>query len=296
MEREQTMSDKRKILLHLDSDPQPSAFDRIVALDAGVDELLSYGQVQREQVKDLIHGCIFTRGPKDLARTAVFIGGSDVARAEELLVEAKKHLLPQFGLSVSLMMDANGSNTTAAAAVRSAGRHLDLSRSAALVLGGTGPVGQRVALLLARVGTTVRLASRQRDKAAQACERLQQRFPSVRLEPVGVSRDQEVKPALDGVNLVIAAGAAGVQLVSAAALQGLASSTVLIDLNAVPPLGIEGVEAPDAGKSRHGATAYGALGVGGLKMKVHKAAVAALFTANNLVLDAEAIYDLAGAV
>src|SRR5688500_15193660 len=110
------MSDKRKILVHLDGDPQPSAFDRIVALDAGVDELLSYSHVKREQVKDLILGCIFTRGPKDLPRTAVFFGGSDVAHAEELLTEAKKHLLGQFGLSVSLMLDANGANTTAAAA------------------------------------------------------------------------------------------------------------------------------------------------------------------------------------
>src|SRR4029078_3851732 len=106
---------KRKILFQLDSDPQPSVFDRVVAIDAGADEVFSYGHVKREQGKDLVHGCIFTRGPKDLAHTAVFIGGSDVARAEELLGEAKRHLLPQFGLSVSLMMDANGSNTTAAA-------------------------------------------------------------------------------------------------------------------------------------------------------------------------------------
>jgi hypothetical protein len=38
---------------------------------------------------------------------------------------------------------------------------------------------------------------------------------------------------------------------------------------------------------------YGALGVGGTKMKIHKAALAKLFTANNLVFDAEEIYALA---
>src|SRR4051794_37269871 len=289
------MSDKRKILVQLDGDPQPSVFDRVVAVDAGVDELFSYGQVRREQVKDLIHGCIFTRGPKDLARTAVFVGGSDVALAEDLLAETRKHLLPQFGLSVSLMMDANGANTTAAAAVRCASRHLDLSRSSALVLGGTGPVGQRVALLLARLGGAVRVGSRQREKAAQASERIKQRFADAKLEPVGVSTEGDLTSALEGVHLVVAAGAAGVQLVPVSALQGRAVN-VLIDLNAVPPPGIEGVDAMDAGKSRHSAIAYGALGVGGLKMKVHKAAVAALFSANNLVLDAEAIYDLAGSV
>ena len=33
--------------------------------DAGADEVLSYGNVQPEQVRDLVHGAIFTRGPKD---------------------------------------------------------------------------------------------------------------------------------------------------------------------------------------------------------------------------------------
>src|ERR671933_733369 len=119
--------DKPAILIQLDTDPQPSAFDRVVAVDAGADQVFSYGNVQPEQVRDLVHGAIFTRGPKDLKRTALFIGGSDVA----------------------------------AAAVRAAATHLDLGRTAALVLGGTGPVGQRVARLLARQGAEVRLASRQ---------------------------------------------------------------------------------------------------------------------------------------
>lgn len=289
------MSDKRRILVQLDGDAQPSLFDRVVAVDAGAEEVFSYAQVKREQVKDLIHGCIFTRGAKDLSRTAVFIGGGDVAHAEALLDEARQHLLPQFGLSVSLMLDANGANTTAAAAVRCASRHLDLTRATALVLGGTGPVGQRVALLLGRLGSAVRVGSRQREKAAQVCERIRRRAPDARLDPVGVAGEADVTRALDGVTLLVAAGAAGVRLVPAAALQGSPVS-VLIDLNAVPPLGIEGVEATDAGKPRHNGTAYGALGVGGLKMKIHKAAVAALFTTNTLVLDAEGIYDLAASV
>ena len=37
---------------------------------------------------------------------------------------------------------------------------------------------------------------------------------------------------------------------------------------------------------------YGALGVGGVKMKIHKAAVRRLFTANDQVLDAEAIFEI----
>src|SRR5205085_5675725 len=118
--------DKRKILIQLGGDPHPSVFDRVVAIDAGADEVFSYGGVRPEQVRDLIHGCIFTRGPKDLKRTAIFIGGSDVSAGEKLLVEVRKHMIPQYGLRVSVLLDANGANTTAAAAVRAAERHLDL--------------------------------------------------------------------------------------------------------------------------------------------------------------------------
>src|SRR5260370_25226934 len=77
--------DKRKILIQLDSDAQASVFDRVVAIDAGADEIFSYGAVKPEQVRDLVYGAIFTRGPKDLKHTAFFIGGSDVAAAGRLL-------------------------------------------------------------------------------------------------------------------------------------------------------------------------------------------------------------------
>src|SRR6476646_4651639 len=98
------MDAKPKILLQLDTDALPSVFDRVVAVDAGAEHVFSYGGVTPERVRDLIHGCIFTRGPKDLHHTAVFIGGSDVAAGEKLLAEVRKHLLPQFGLRVSAML------------------------------------------------------------------------------------------------------------------------------------------------------------------------------------------------
>src|SRR6266581_942641 len=117
--------DKRKILIQLDGNAQPSVFDRVVAVDAGADEVFSYGGVTPEQVRGLVHGAIFTRGPKHLKRTAIFIGGSDVAAGERLLQEVHRHFIPQFGLRVSVLLDPNGANTTAAAAVRSAVHHLD---------------------------------------------------------------------------------------------------------------------------------------------------------------------------
>jgi hypothetical protein len=285
--------DKRTILIQLDSDPQPSVFDRVVALDAGVDELFSYGGVRPEQVQALVHGAIFTRHPRDLKRTALFIGGSDVAAGERLLEEALRHMLPKFGLRVSVLMDANGANTTAAAAVRAAARHLELRDVPALVLGGTGPVGQRVVRLLARQGAQVRVGSRQQARAAAVCETVQSRVNGAKLEPTATGTPAELAAALAGRALVIAAGATGAVLLPRAARAACPGLRVAIDLNAVPPLGIEGVEIADKGKERDGVIGYGAIGVGETKMKVHKAAIARLFESNDQVLDAEEVYALA---
>src|SRR5882724_8102143 len=176
------MSDKPTILVQLDTDPLPSVFDRVVAVDAGVQHTFSYGGVTPQNAVPLVHGCIFTRGGKDLARTAIFVGGSDVTAGEAVLAEVRKHLIPQYGLTVSVMLDSNGANTTAAAAVRAAGRHLDLSQVDALVLGGTGPVGQRVARLLAKHGAHVRIGSRARDRAEAVCAAIRRHVPNADLE------------------------------------------------------------------------------------------------------------------
>ncbi len=284
--------DKRKILIQLDSDPQASVFDRVVAIDAGAEELFSYGGVKPEQVQSLVHGAIFTRGPKDLKQTALFIGGSDVAAGEALLHEAQKHMLPAFGLRVSVMLDANGANTTAAAAVRAASKHLDLKSAQALVLGGTGPVGQRVARLLARAGAEVRVASRQASRAQGVCNAIAQRLPAAKLQPVGTATPQELAGALQERTLVIAAGAAGVVLLPQAARRACPTLKVAIDLNAVPPLGIEGVAVHEKAAEHDGVLCYGAIGIGDSKMKIHKAAIARLFERNDQILDAEEIYQI----
>jgi methylenetetrahydrofolate/methylenetetrahydromethanopterin dehydrogenase (NADP+) len=285
--------DKRKILIQLDSDAQPSVFDRVVAVDAGADEIFSYGSVRPEQVQGLVHGAIFTRGAKDLKSTAIFVGGSDVSAGEKLMAEALKHMIPKFGLRVSIMLDANGANTTAAAAVRAAARHLELKDAKAVVLGGTGPVGQRVCRLLAREGAQVRVGSRQQAKAAAVCQEILGRVPNAQLQPVGTATKLELVAAMQDRTLFIAAGAAGVVLVTKSARAACPSLKVAIDLNAVPPLGIEGVGVGDKGVTYDGIICYGAIGVGDTKMKVHKAAIASLFDTSDKVLDAEEIYQIA---
>lgn len=275
----------KKILIQLDTDAQPSVFDRVVAVDSDVDELFSYGAVIPSAVEGLVHGAMFTRGPGNLKNTAIFVGGSNVASGEELLAAVRSVF---FGpLSVSVMMDSNGSNTTAAAAVLAAMKHLEPDTTTAAILGGTGPVGQRAAQILSGLGSNVRLISRSQERAVAACERI----GGGNLEPFGADDEDSIVSACEGADLVIAAGAAGVQFISEAARDRIGAK-VLIDVNAVPPSGIEGVGVMDAAADCNGAIAYGAIGVGGMKMKIHKAAVRKLFTTNDLVLDTNAIFEL----
>ncbi len=288
------MSEKPRILIQLDTDPQASVFDRVVAVDAGCDHLFAYEGVTPDQVTSLVHGAIFTRGPKDLHRTAVFIGGSDVSAGELLLGAVRRAMLPQWGLQVSVLLDSNGCNTTAAAAVHVAKRHLNLRGVSALVLGGTGPVGQRVARLLFQQGASVRLGSRQASRADTVCATIVARGGAGQVTPAVTSTPEELARAVEGQELIVAAGAAGVNLLPRSAWPS--TLRVAIDLNAVPPLGIDGVEAGDSGKERDGVVCYGALGVGGTKMKIHKAAIAKLFERNDQIFDAEEVYHIAQAI
>lgn len=279
-----------KILLCLDTDPQPSVFDSVVALDAGAEQLLRHGGVTPADVKNLIHGLMFTRGGDQLHHAAVLIGGSDVVAGEQLLQAVKQAF---FGtVRVSVMLDSNGSNTTAAAAVVCAGRHLPLGPEInALVLGATGSVGQRVVRMLAREGVDVRVASRRKTHAEAVCHRITAAVPGARVAPRSTT-DSEMGDLLDGVHLVIATGAAGVNLLDTADWKGAQTVQVAIDLNAVPPAGITGIAPPDKAVKHDGRICYGALAVGGLKMKIHKAAIRQLFEVNDRILDADEIYNL----
>lgn len=280
----------KRILIQFDTDPQPSVFDRVVAVDAEVDQLFSYGGITPENVEGLVHGAMFTRGGKELQNTAIFIGGSDVAAGEKLLKKVTKTF---FGpVRVSVMMDSNGSNTTAAAAVLSARKHLELKDCIALVLAGTGPVGQRAAQILASEGAHVRVASRSKDKAEKVCEAIRAATKSEHLTAFGTSTRDELLEACRHAQLIIAAGAAGVELLPADVRKSLSSLKVAIDLNAVPPAGIGGIEVMDKAADRDGVICFGAIGVGGRKMKIHKAAIKSLFEKNDHVLDTAAIYQL----
>jgi methylenetetrahydrofolate/methylenetetrahydromethanopterin dehydrogenase (NADP+) len=283
----------KKVLLQLDTDQHPSPFDAIVAEDAGVDVLLSYGGVTPEAVRDLVQGAFFTRAPGDLSSMAVWVGGSDVAIGERVLDEVEAAFFGPF--RISAMLDSNGCNTTAATAIARIAKDRDLRGRRAVILG-VGPVGLRSATLLTQEGCELLAAtipsdvlntdSYHRPRGLAVAERL----GIDALEPADRA---EMEGALEGANIVLAAGPAGVQLLREAVWGANPTIELLVDYNLAEPLGIEGVEAGDDLVEREGKLVLGALAVGGPKMKTHKACLRRLFERNDLVLNADGVYAVA---
>jgi methylenetetrahydrofolate/methylenetetrahydromethanopterin dehydrogenase (NADP+) len=283
----------KKLLLQLDSDKLASSFDTITAYDAGVDHVLSYGSVTVEDVRNVVYGAMFTRGGDDLKNSAVFIGGSSVPVGEAMLKAVQDAF---FGpVRVSVMADPNGSNTTAAAAVLKIIRAVPVAGKRAVILAGTGPVGVRAATLLAKEGCQVVLTSRTMSRAQDACRAIHDRF-NLDITPFEVRDEATTARAIDGANVILTCGAAGIELVKKEAWTAVPTVEAVADVNAVPPTGVGGIKPSDDGKQREGRVAFGALGIGGLKMKIHRASVARLFEQNDLVLDVEEIYAIGKAL
>lgn len=280
----------KKLLFHLDTDPYPSVFDTVVAYDGGADHVQGYGGVTPENVGPMVDGAIFTRPPKDKRYTALFISGSNLEAGQEVLKAVKKKFFA--GFRVSVMLDSNGSNTTAAAMVAQLAKAQSLAGKKAVVLAGTGPVGQRAGVMLAREGATVTLTSRRLDRAEDACRLMKDRF-GVELQAAAVADEAATRAVLEGAQVVLACGAAGVELLPEHLWKDHPTIAMLSDANATPPLGFGGIDMMDKGVDRHGKLVFGAIGVGQLKLTLHRACVAQLFEKHDQVLDAEEIYAIA---
>ncbi|WP_244913037.1 NAD(P)-dependent methylenetetrahydromethanopterin dehydrogenase [Methylophaga nitratireducenticrescens] len=280
----------KKILLHLDTDTVASTFDQAVAYDSGVDNIIAHGGATRDNVTAHVHGMIFTRGGKNLKNSAIFIGGSNVT-ASELVGEAVKKAF--FGpVRVSVMLDPNGSNTTAAAIARKVMTNYDITGKNVVILG-AGPVGQRTALYLLKEGASkVTLTCRSMARSKATVEHMKKAY-GVDVIPGETRSDEAVTALLKDAHVAIAAGPAGVCIVPEATWTASKTLEVIADVNAVPPLGVEGMEVMDNGTEKQGVRFYGAIAIGNFKMKVHRGAVASLFDTNDLFLDETTIYDIA---
>ncbi|MGV0005665.1 MAG: NADP-dependent methylenetetrahydromethanopterin/methylenetetrahydrofolate dehydrogenase [Candidatus Porifericomitaceae bacterium WSBS_2022_MAG_OTU9] len=272
-----------KILVQIDSDPKPSMFDYVVACDGGVDHIASYSGIKADAVSGIVEGAIFTRAPKEKKNTAIFIGGSNLVEGEALLAAVQQNFFAEF--RVSVMLDSNGSNTTASAGVIRIAQQVPLAGKKAVVLAGTGPVGMRAAALLAREGANVTLTSRSQQKAEESCAAIEKRF-AVKVRGVAAPDNNSRREAISDANVVFATGSAAAKLLDEDDWRDLPQLEILADANAVPPLGIEGIKMHDKGEQRHGKYLWGAIGFGSLKLSLHRACIQHLFSNNDIVLDA----------
>ena len=284
----------KKVLLQLDTDEHPSPFDAIVAHDAAVDVLLSHGGVKPDDTRALVQDAFFTRGVDDLKNTAVWVGGKDVAAGEQIFAQVRKAYFGPF--RVSVMLDSNGCNTTAATTIARIAKARDLEGNRAVVLG-LGAVGLRSATLLQQEGCKVTVASLPPDLFGDDRPYHRPRGVSV-AEKLGLdirepSDRSELEGTLDGAQIVLAAGPAGVEVLRHDVWAATESVELLADYNAAEPLGIEGTKATDDLAEHDGKLVLGALAIGGPKMKVHKACVRRLFESNDQVLDTDAVYAIA---
>jgi len=280
----------KKLLFQFDTDLLPSAFDTVVAYDAGVDHVIAYAGLTPETVKPQVEGCIFTRAPKDKKNTAIFVGGSQMHAGQKLFNHIQQYFFSNF--RVSIMLDSNGSNTTAAAGVAKLTRGGSLKNKNAIVLAGTGPVGQRAAAMLALEGAHVTLTSRSFEKAQKACQAINQRF-NVTVNPIEAINNRARAEAIAQSHIIFSAGAANIELLEEEHWKDNSQLELIADANASPPIGIGGTDMMDRGASRHGTIVWGAIGFGTLKLALHKACINQLFESNDLVLDAEEIFRLA---
>ena len=263
---------ERPTILHLFTPArQASPFDINMAADAGWQMIPTHCQVELADIMALTQDAIFSRGPKGVARTGIFIGGRDVVLALDMMDAARKSMVPPF--EVSLFADPSGACTTAAGMVASVERLMQVHHASGLkgkrvvVLGGTGPVGRLAAVMAAQAGADVRLSSHAGvARAKEIADATAQRF-GLQLGAASSHSPAELSGSLEEAEVVLACAAAGVQVLDADTLARAPRLQVVGDVNAVPPLGIAGLGALDKDKrlGERGTVGIGALAIGNVK-------------------------------
>ncbi len=269
---------KAPYLLHIfNSTKNVSPFDVNMAYEAEIDAVIPYSEVALDDIHALTQDTIFSRGKKGVKRTGIFIGGREFGLAIDMLNRAKSAMVPPF--EVSVFADPSGAITTAAALMaciesqlkKKTGDSLDGKRID--IIGGTGPVGVCAGILAAKCGAEVHLTSRRGAKVAKEyASEYNARF-DVEMYGADSSTDEKIMEFLPKTHIVIGAAKAGIQVLSKSQLAQATNLEIAADVNAVPPLGIEGVDAHDMGvelpNTPNKALGLGALAVGDVKYKVH---------------------------
>lgn len=267
--------------------PNVSPFDVNMAYDAGYNAVMPYGNVTLDQVSALTQDAIFSRGPKGVKRTGIFIGGREIGMAADMLDAAKRAMVPPF--EVSVFADPSGAFTTAASMVACVEKHLkiihhtDLSGKNVVVLGGTGPVGAAAAVLASQAGARVRIVSHSSAARARITSEMVNARYGANTHPGDASASEVKLEMIADADIILSAAKAGVQVLSARELINAKKLLVAADVNAVPPIGIEGVGMMDDGNPLAAgsgkAVAIGALAIGNIKYQVQRGLLEAMIAA-----------------
>jgi methylene-tetrahydromethanopterin dehydrogenase len=267
--------------------PNVSPFDVNMAYDAGYNAVMPYSHVTLDQISALTQDAIFSRGPRGVKRTGLFIGGREIGLAADMLDAAKRAMVAPFEASV--FADPSGAFTTAAGMVACVEKQLrqihqtDLNGKRVAVLGGTGPVGAAAAVLASQAGARVRIASHSSaTRARMTSEVINARY-GANTEPGDASVIDTKMEMIQDAEIILGAAKAGIQVLGAQELLGAKQLLVAADVNAVPPAGIEGIGMMDDGKPLKAgsgkAVAIGALAIGNIKYQVQRSLLEAMIAA-----------------
>ncbi|SMG63796.1 methylenetetrahydrofolate dehydrogenase (NADP(+)) [methanotrophic bacterial endosymbiont of Bathymodiolus sp.] len=266
-------------------DPMPnnSPFDVNMALDCDFDILMPYANVKLDNIHRMTQDVIFSRGPKGVKQTGIFIGGRDLGVAIDMLNSAKKSMVPPF--EVSVFADPSGAFTTAAALVACVEKELNtkfnkqLKDCKALVFGGTGPVGIATGVIASLAGAETCLVDHfSSDEAKSLAEEYNHRF-GCNLSGTIATFDEDKIKLIEDADLIFCTAKAGIKILSAEVLGHAKQLKVVGDVNAVPPSGIAGVQVNDFGAplaNTENAVAVGPLAVGNVKYKVQNALLSSM--------------------
>ena len=283
----------------MDTDKYASPFDMLVAIDLYPEaQIINYSNVEISDAKRLIQDAMFPRGPEGAKHTKVFIGGQDVEKALGILEVIKKSMFPPFQLSI--IIDPRGAYTTASSAVAKTMKLFnekfgDFQGRTATILAGTGPVGVVAAKLYASEGGNVVLTSRKLERATAAADKINEELGKKQVCGAKASNPAEIGEAIKDADVILACGAAGIQLLPLNILEKYGTKCkVLGDINAVPPLGIEGLKATHKSKEfTPGKFGIGALAIGPLKIRIEGEMFKSAVESPSGIVDYKTAYEIA---
>ncbi len=291
---------KKTVIIFLDTDKHASPFDILTAVDLFPDaQILKYSNVATEDSKRIIQDSMFPRGPDGAKQTKLFIGGQDVEKAVQILEIAKKSMFPPFELSV--IVDPRGAYTTASAAVAKTlvtciEKDLgDFKGKKVTVLAGTGPVGQVASRLYAMEGAYVVVTSRDLARSTAVSTKINQEIGAELACGVKASEQNEIGEAIKDSDVILAAGAAGITLLPLDVLKIHGRKCKVVgDINAVPPLGVEGLKSKDENMEFvPGVWGIGALAIGTFKNKIEAQVFKQAVEASKGIFDHKVAYEIA---